>query len=173
MVRSCTTPPSGSHGSITRWAALDLRLPPALEKAIADGLSDFNHQHRFRPPANGPMGKTPSEQKEHFQNEVFNSLIQAYAEGGRGQPRMIERWYAVMKIVLWLEGQGVPFATSVQSRMNRAVRTVLHDMADRSDDPRLSRRKKITREAVRLLLRDVKRLRALADHFTALPPYAD
>jgi hypothetical protein len=57
-----------------------------------------------------------------------------------------------------LQAEGVPFATSRTSQMNKLVREWLNEMAARSRDTRKSRRKKLTADAVRHLLKQIKAL---------------
>jgi len=79
--------------------------------------------------------------------------------GGRRQPPRLDRLRAVTIYVERLIAEGVPFATARQSRMNRLVRTWLNELAKKTQDARKSRRKQVTPDAVRELLKQVEKHR--------------
>jgi hypothetical protein len=149
-------------------------LPAYVRAAIAQGQKAFAKTQRFEVDYNADTIRSMSvEQKlQHIRDGVLNALARA-AKEGRGQPPMVERFRAAVIIVDWLEHNGVPFGVGRNSRMNKALLGLLNDMAERSMDDRKSRRKKITADAVRELLRQIKKLRLLSAHFVNLCPYAD
>jgi hypothetical protein len=71
-----------------------------------------------------------------------------------------------------LESTRIPFGVCRTSKMNKALRKVLHDKASLSNDDRKSRRKKIKPGAVQDLLRKIRQLRA-CDPLISIPPYSD
>jgi hypothetical protein len=81
------------------------------------------------------------------------------AAGKRGQPPSLDRLRVVTIYVERLIADGVPFATARASRMNKMVRRWLNDRTKRSQDRRKSRRKQVTPDAVRELLRQVEKHR--------------
>lgn len=112
-------------------------------------------------------------QRQHFRDSIYNALAQAAIEGGAGQPPMIERFRDAANIVDALELNGVPFAVGRNSRMNMEVRKALNEEARQSSDDRKSRRKQINPDATRNLLRKIRKIRLLGDHFLKLPPYSE
>ena len=84
---------------------------------------------------------------------------------------MVERYRAAAIMVDWLEANGVPFGVGRNSRMNKALRTLLNEQAKRSTDTRKSRRKQITTGAVRALLKEIRAHRAIDNHFIQVRPY--
>jgi hypothetical protein len=86
---------------------------------------------------------------------------------------MVDRFRAAVAMVEKLEANGVPFGVGQNSRMNKALLRLLNEEAQRSTDNRKSRRKKITPGAVRVLLRKIRYLRVISDHFIQLPPYVE
>jgi hypothetical protein len=80
------------------------------------------------------------------------------SRGKRGQPPMLDRLPVVRTIVDRLLSEGVRFATGRNSQMNRLVRDWLNDRAVSSVDPRKSRRKQLTADAVQQLLKQIKEL---------------
>jgi hypothetical protein len=103
----------------------------------------------------------------HFQDGIFRALKQA-RERARGQPKMVEKFQEVRDLVEQLEAKGVPFKTSRNTQMNRRVREILNQRADSTAD-RKSRRKKISADATQNWLREVRRLRAISNHFCTYP----
>lgn len=103
-------------------------------------------------------------------DRVFRALEMAGKEGRRrGQPPMVGRFREVERLVEQLERQGVPFGVSRTSIMNQRVRKILNERAASSSDPRKSRRKQISGDAVKKWLKDVQTLRRLLDHFAQFP----
>jgi hypothetical protein len=113
------------------------------------------------------------EQIQHFRDSIYNALAQAAAEGGPGQPPMIERFRAATNIVDELELKGIPFGVGRNSKMNKELRRLLNEDARQCTDDRKSRRKQITAEATRDLLRKIRSIRLLGEHFIKLPPYSE
>lgn len=150
-----------------------ITLPEQVWAEIVRGQEAFAKRQRFKIDyANEDFRGVPEDKKiQHFRDEIFNASAQASKEG-RGQPPMVERFRAAAIIVDWLESNGVPFAVGRNSRMNKHLLGFLNEIAEKSADSRKSRRKKITAEAVRELLRNIKRLRLLGAHFITLRPYA-
>jgi hypothetical protein len=72
---------------------------------------------------------------------------------------MVDRLRAVAIHVDHLERQGVRFATARRSQMNQKVREWLNERMANSEDGRKSRRKVITADAVKDLLKEVAELR--------------
>ena len=71
---------------------------------------------------------------------------------------MLVRLRVGLHIVDRLVAEGVRFATGPNSRMNKLVREDLKKMAARSRNSRKSRRKQVTADAVRYILRQIKGL---------------
>jgi hypothetical protein len=88
-------------------------------------------------------------------DECLDSL-EAAGKGKRQQPRMIDRLRAVDVFVRREMADGTPFAVGRNSLMNRKVREWLNARAARTTDERKSRSKRITADAVRGLLRQVR-----------------
>jgi hypothetical protein len=112
-------------------------------------------------------------QIQHFRDSIYNALAQAATEGGPGQPPMIERFRAAANIVDELELKGIPFGVGRNSKMNKELRRLLNEDARQCIDDRKSRRKQITAEATRDLLRKIRSIRLLGEHFIKLPPYSE
>jgi len=110
---------------------------------------------------------TADQKVQHLRESVCNALMQAAVESGRGQPPMVERLLSAANIVDELESSGVPFGVGRNSRMNKELRSRLHEDANRSNDNRKPR----SADATRNLLRDVRFLRYACDHFTKMSPY--
>jgi hypothetical protein len=100
----------------------------------------------------------------HFQDGIFRALKQA-RKHARGQPMMVEKFQEIRDLVEQLEGQGIPFKTSRNTQMNRSVREILNQRANSTADERKSRRKNISADAIQNWLREVRRLRAISNHF--------
>jgi hypothetical protein len=98
--------------------------------------------------------------------------MQVAIEAGRGQPPMVERLRAAANMVDELVSNGVPFGVGRNSKMNKEIRVRLHEEALRSADDRRSRRK-ITADAAREMLRQIRWLRLSSDHFTKMFPYTE
>ena len=108
---------------------------------------------------------------QHFRDGIFDAIEQMLIEGTVGQPPMVERFRFVMTAVEALESAGVPFGVGRNSRMNKELLKLLNQEARQSADSRKSRCKQITADAGRQILRQVKAIRSLGDHFVRLPPY--
>jgi|ERR1700722_19561783 len=114
---------------------------------------------------------TEEQKTQHLRDGVFDAIEQTIIEGTRGQPPMVDRFRLVMTTVEALESSGVPFGVGRNSRMNKELLKALNQEARQSADTRKSRRKQITPDAVRQVLRQVKAIRLLGEHFIKLPPY--
>jgi hypothetical protein len=114
---------------------------------------------------------TADQKAQHFRDGVFDAIQQTIIEGTIGQPPMVERFRSVMTTVEALESAGVPFGVGRNSRMNKELLKSLNQDARQSNDSRKSRCTPITPDAVRKVLRQVKAIRLLGDHFIKLPPY--
>jgi hypothetical protein len=108
---------------------------------------------------------------QHFRDGIFGAIEQTIIEGTIGQPPMVDRFRFVMTTVEALESAGVPFGVGRNSMMNKELLKSLNQEARQSGDSRKSRQKQITADAVRQVLRQVKAIRRLGDHFIKLPPY--
>jgi hypothetical protein len=86
---------------------------------------------------------------------------------------MVERLRVATTTVEALESKGVPFGVGRNSRMNRELRRSLNQQALQSADDRKSRRKPITADSVRQVLRKIKMMRLLGEHFTKMFPYSE
>jgi hypothetical protein len=84
--------------------------------------------------------------------------LEAAGKGKRQQPRMINRLRATDVIVQREIADGTPFAVAPNSIMNRKVREWLNAKAAQTRDDKKSRRKQITGDAVRVLLRQIRQL---------------
>jgi hypothetical protein len=85
--------------------------------------------------------------------------IEAKARGSRCQPPMVDRLRVITVLVEHLEATGIPFATAPNSRMNKAVRQWINERMQASSDPRKVRRKPLSPDGVRALLRQVSKHR--------------
>jgi hypothetical protein len=117
------------------------------------------------------------EQKiQHFRDGIFDAIAETIKEGTIGQPPMVERFRNAMSIVDDLLSKGVPFGVGPNSRMNKELRRLLNEEARQSSDDRKSRRNQIGDGATRQLLRKIKTMRLLSDHFVKalkIPPYSE
>ena len=107
----------------------------------------------------------------HLRDGIVDAIAQTIKEGTLGQPPMVERFRFAMMTVEALESAGVPFGVGRNSRMNKELLKLLNQRARESDGIQKSRRKQITADAIRQVLRQVRAIRLLADHFINLPPY--
>ena len=152
-----------------------MKLRTHVKDAIAQGQREFSKSGRFSP--DYPYGKLRSlsadQKRQHNRDSVISAIWQAAKESGRGQPPMVERFRAACIMVDELEYTGVPFGVGTNSRMNKELRKLLNEDARSSSDSRISRRKEINTGATRDLLRQIRRMRFLVDHFTKMPPYSD
>lgn len=150
-----------------------INLPAHIRAKIGQGQEAFAKRHRFDVDESSKLTTlTADERIDHYRDGTYNALAQ-YAKENRGQPPMVERFRAAAIIVDWLESIGMPFGVCPDSRMNKALLRLLNDEAERSVDNRKSRRKKITAGAARALLRKIRYLRSITEHFTKFRPYAD
>jgi predicted Zn-dependent protease len=151
----------------------DITLPAHVQDIIAQGQTAFCKQGRFDTNYSNETLRalTPDQKRQHLRDSIFNALAQLAREEG-GQPPMVERFREAAIIVESLEAKGVPFGVCPNSRMNKALRKLLHDRAAHSKDDRKSRSKKIQAGAVQDLLRKIRRLRA-SDSLIRIPPYSD
>ncbi len=146
-------------------------MPADVVADIDRGERMFGEHGRFLvPDAAGKPTATHAEKVEHFRCSIFNGMAHWHKELG-GQPRMVARFRSAAIIVDWLERQGIPFGVSRNSRMNKELRRLLNERAAASGDPRKSRWKQITPDAVRDLLMNIRYLRSLTDHFIRMHPY--
>lgn len=113
---------------------------------------------------------TAEKKIQHYRDSICDALMNV---DSRGQPPMGERLRAAADIVDRLESNGVPFRVGRNSRMNKELLSKLHEEALRTTDIRKSRRKLITPDAVRDLLRQIDWLRKSGDHFTKIFPYSE
>lgn len=97
--------------------------------------------------------------KDHVRRENWLKAKELRASGSRGQPPMTQRLRMTAYLVDHLERQGVQFATAPNSRMNKAVRKWLNERMAKTTDDRKSRRKIVTADTVKVLLKQVAELR--------------
>jgi hypothetical protein len=149
-------------------------LPVTVQAKIARGLKEFAvYQQSKKIYRQEEMVRTlTAEQKLRHSRYRLLDVIIIYAKEyrGRGQPQMTERLCNAAIVVDALEADGIPFAVGRNSKMNKAVQRLLNDMADPTDD-RKSRRKKITPDAVRVLLKDIRKLKMASKFALDFPPY--
>jgi hypothetical protein len=151
-----------------------IRLPAAVQSEIAKGEREFKKNGRFKciSLGNPELRKLSDAQKvQHRRDSGLNAEAEA-ARGYRGQPPMVEQFRAVWIMVDYLESLGVQFGICPNSQINKVVRRLLNERAAQSDDNRKSRRKMITPEAVRALLRRIKGQRDVGTHMIKVGPYA-
>jgi hypothetical protein len=84
--------------------------------------------------------------------------LERQSEGKRGQPPMLVRLRVTRILVDRHLAEGVRFATTRNSRMNKLVREDLNKMAARSRDRSKSRSKQLSADAVQRLLSQIKEL---------------
>lgn len=157
------------------WAQLpidpEVKLPAEVQATIARGKAAYGKfkkswrkQELLRPkgPAGGPFFITSVVKNEEVQErrDAALSALEKQSAGKRGQPPMLVRLRVVWIIVDRFLAEGVPFATSRNSRMNKLVREWLNERAARSRDRSKSRSKQVTADAIQHPLRQIK---ALAD----------
>jgi hypothetical protein len=116
---------------------------------------------------------TDDEKLQHFRDGIFDAIAQTIKEGVRGQPPRVDRFRVATSIVEELVSKGVPFGVCPNSKMNKELRRLLNEEARQSSDSRKSRRKQIGGGATRQLLRQIKAMRLLGDHFVKIPPYSE
>ena len=149
----------------------EVKLPADVQTRIARGEAEFKkfkrkfyrykkQQQRISdtsPKASSPSNRIFITSVEDRRDAALDALAQQ-SKGRRGQPPMLERLRVMQIIVDRLVADGVPFATSRNSRMNKLVREYLNEMAARSRDKSESRCKKIGEDAVRRPLKQIKGL---------------
>src|ERR1700730_14288102 len=139
-------------------SAMKQVLPRAIVAAIARGQKAFEKTGRFEIKHDEQTLRTlPGAQKLQHVRDHFCTVIAMAAEGGRGHPPRAERLRAATIIADHLEAKGVPFRVGRNSRMNKLLRKQLNEMADPTDH-RKSRRKEINAEAVRAVLKQVRKV---------------
>jgi hypothetical protein len=138
-----------------------VRLPRDIQATIARGEEAANEQVRIRSSVNTSTEFIMSIVDQKIQDQP-DSILDAKAQGAKGkrqQPPMIERLHFVLILVDWFERRGMSFEVSRKSNMNKAVRKWLHEKAKHPKNRRKSRRKEISADAVRTLLKQVRQLR--------------
>ena len=154
----------------------EVKLPADVQTRIARGEAEFKKfkrkfyrykKQQQRISDTSPKASSPSnrifitsvvdKEVQDRRDAALDALAQQ-SKGRRGQPPMLERLRVMQIIVDRLVADGVPFATSRNSRMNKLVREYLNEMAARSRDKSESRCKKIGADAVQRLLRQIKGL---------------
>ena len=138
------------HKSVRKWQRLETEYPNEVLRAM-----------------------TADQKVQHCRDSVCNAIMQVAIEGGRGQPPMVERLRAAANTVDELESNGVPFGVGRNSRMNKELRARLHEETLQSADNRKSRHKRITADAAREVLRQIRWLRLSSNHFTKMFPYTE
>jgi hypothetical protein len=121
-------------------------------------------------------GLTVDQKLQHFRDGIFDAIAQTTKEGTIGQPPMVERFHTAASIVDELLSKGMPFGVGPNSRMNKELRRLLNEQARQSSDDRKSRRKQIGEGATRQLLRKIRTMRLLSEHFVKslkIPPYSE
>ena len=146
----------------------DVKLPAGVQATIAQGEAAFRNQKKRRrskrDSAHRGSGAPPTFTTSVVDKEVrdrrewaLNKKAQG-SRGKRGQPPMVERLRVGAMIVDRLRAEGVPFGTGPNSKMNKAVRKTMNEMAAKSRDARKSRRKQVSADAVHDMLRQIKGL---------------
>jgi hypothetical protein len=97
--------------------------------------------------------------EEHERREAALTQAARASSTKPGQPPMVDRLREVMILSDRLETDGIPFATARDSRMNKEVREWLHERSKQTPDQRKSRRKKVGRDAVQNILKQIKKIR--------------
>jgi hypothetical protein len=152
----------------------DVKLPADVQAAVARGEAEFQRfKRRFKRLKKrqwignaGPKGNAPApsfitsvvDQEGQNRRDVALDARAQQSQGKRRQPPMLERLRVVQIIVDRLRAEGVRFATGRNSQMNKLVREWLNGRAARTPDGRKSRRKRVTADTVRRLLRQIKAL---------------
>jgi hypothetical protein len=142
---------------------------------LAGGHRTSSNQQRLQIGYNNDelRALTATQKTQHFRDGIFDAIAQTLKDGTVGQPPMVERFRAATTIVETLESKGVPFGVGRNSRMNKELHKLLNQEARQSADCRKSRRKQITADAVRQVLRQIKAMRLIGDHFTKMFPYTE
>jgi hypothetical protein len=140
----------------------EVKLPAEIRDTIARGEEAFQkvkpsrEKVRTRPGA-GFVTSVVDANVQNHRNSVLKAKAQQ-ATGKRGQPPMLVRLQALRIFVDRLIAEGVPFGTSRDSKMNKLVGEWLNDLAATSRDRAKSRRKQVSPDAVRSILRQIKEL---------------
>ena len=154
------------------WAQLpidpDVKLPAEVQAKIARLEAAIRNKvirckpglKRPRAPAGGPSFIAFVDKEVQDRRDAALSALEKQSAGKRGQPPMLVRQRVEWIIVDRFLAEGVPFATSRNSRMNKLVREWLNERAARSRDRSKSRSKQVTADAIQHPLRQIK---ALAD----------
>jgi len=141
----------------------EVKLPAEIWDTIARGEAAFQKRKRKR------REKASARHNAGFVTSVINAKVQEHRDsvvnaqaqqssGKRGQPPMLTRLQAGSIVVDRLQAEGVPWGTARDSQMNRLVRDWQNDLAARSRDRAKSRRKQVSPDAVRSILRQIKEL---------------
>ena len=156
----------------------DVKLPDDIQATIARGEAKFKKfKRKFyrykkqlqRISDTSPKASSPSnrifitsvvDKEVQDRRDAALDALERQSRGKRGQPPMLVRLRVVQIIVdrLRVRAEGMPFATSRNSRMNKLVREYLNEMAARSRDKSESRCKKIGADAVQRPLKQIKGL---------------
>jgi hypothetical protein len=153
----------------------DVKLPDDIQATIDRGEAKFKkfkrkfYRYKKQQQRIGNTSRKASAPPSIFITSVVDKeaqdrrdanldALERQSRGKRGRPPMLVRLRVVQIIVDRLLADGVPFATSRNSRMNKLVRERLNEMAARSRDKSESRCKKIGADAVQRLLRQIKGL---------------
>lgn len=147
----------------------DVKLPAAVRVNIDEGEKAFRRLkgnrrlHRELKTRAAVRGTVPGfitsvvEDVQDRRDKVVNALARR-SHGQGGQPPMTERLRSVQIVVNRLRSEGIRFATSRNSRMNKLVREWLNERAATSPDTRKSRRKELSADAVQYILKQIKGL---------------
>jgi hypothetical protein len=109
-------------------------------------------------------GLIERDKRRHFRESHFRMLKARNAERERRQPYKINRLRKVMDIVDHLEARGVLLAVGRDSVMNKTILDKLNEEAVKPSE-------RITGDGVRRLLKEVRYLRELENHFIWMRPY--
>jgi hypothetical protein len=139
----------------------DVKFPAGVQAAIDRGETAFHKASRrkkSRAAANSNfitsvVDKEAQDRRDHRLNAKAQQ-----SKGKRGQPPRLVRSRATQIVVDRLQAEGVLSGTSRDSQMNRLTREWLNNKATSSRDRAKSRRKQLTPDAVRDLLRKIKEL---------------
>jgi hypothetical protein len=146
----------------------NVKVPTDVQDNIAKGEALAKNQKKRRSSKRdsilkgsraGPIFRTAVvDQEVQDRRESALEKKARLSQGKRGQPPMLERLRVGTIIVERLLADGVPWATSRNSRMNKLLRERLNGLAANSRDTRKSRCKEVSADAVRDLLREIKGL---------------
>jgi hypothetical protein len=147
----------------------NVKLPADVQASIARGNAAYRkfkksirrkqELNRPRVPAIGTNFITSVVDKEvQDRRDAALSALEGQSEGKRGQPPMLVRLRVARILVDRHLAEGVRFAATRNSRMNKLVREDLNKMAARSRDRSKSRSKQLSADAVQRLLSQIKEL---------------